>query len=100
MGIDYDKIDKLEKLFLRADSVAESVIFWEKRCDKISNRIDELTDKTNLSKKEEQELEDLVNELKILLKRMSFEDNCVDEIEKDIAKIISNEKNKTKNKKD
>lgn len=94
MGIDYNKIDKAEKLFLRADSVAESVIFWEKRCDKISNRIDELTEKENLNEKEEQELVDLVNELKVLLKRMSFEDKCVDEIEKDIKSFVQDEKAK------
>ena len=94
MGIDYEKINKIESLFLKADSVSKSVSFWEKKCNEICDKIDAIEAKETLSNKEERELNNLLNELKILVKRMSIEDRCVDEIEKNIASFSETKKSK------
>jgi hypothetical protein len=90
MRINHEKINKIESLFLKADSVSQSVLFWEKKCNEICDKIDVIEAKETLSNKEERELNDLLNELKTVIKRMSIENRCVDEIEKNIASFSEN----------
>lgn len=95
MKINQNKINEVEKIFRRADSVIDSVNFWDKKIDEVLFELDFLNEKNNLTLEEKERKNFLTDELLKLFKRIEIESNYIDEIEKNISDYIKKQNKKT-----
>ena len=85
-----EKIDKILKFFIKADSTVKSVDWWEKRLNEATNQLDKMD--ADLSEKEPNKRKALLDELALIKNRMKIELNLVDNLENEIKTYIETKK--------